>query len=85
MREVRHGLGLTPEQLPILVTTSSNGNNNKNLNQLFASGANDLLDNPVLEALFIARMNNLLRLTHQYLIINPYYFITISISYAPAI
>jgi len=71
MREVRHGLGLTPEQLPILVTTSSNGNNNKNRNQLVATGANDLLEKPVQEALFIARMNNLLRLRHQYLIINP--------------
>ena len=71
MREVRHGLGLTPEQLPILVTTSNSGNDNKSLNQLFAAGANDLLEKPVQEALFIARMNNLLRLRHQYLIINP--------------
>lgn len=73
MREVRHGLGLTPEQLPILVTTSNNanGSNDKTLNQLFAAGANDLLEKPVQEALFIARMNTLLRLRHQYLIINP--------------
>ncbi|MDH5471384.1 MAG: response regulator [Gammaproteobacteria bacterium] len=70
MREVRHGLGLTPEQLPILVTTSNNENNDKILNQIFAAGANDLLEKPVQEALFIARMNNLLRLRHQYLIIN---------------
>ena len=73
MREVRHGLGLTPEQLPILVTTSNNnnGSNDKALNQLFAAGANDLLEKPIQEALFIARMNNLLRLRHQYLILNP--------------
>lgn len=73
MREIRHGLGLTPEQLPILVTTSNNSslNHDKALNQLFAAGANDLLEKPVQEALFIARMNNLLRLRHQYLIINP--------------
>lgn len=73
IREIRHGLGLTPEQLPVLVTTSNDGStsNDKILNQLFAAGANDLLEKPVKEALFIARMNNMLRLRHQYLIINP--------------
>ncbi|MDH5765377.1 MAG: hypothetical protein OEZ38_05105, partial [Gammaproteobacteria bacterium] len=67
------GMGLTPEQLPILVTTSneSRTNNTKILNNLFAAGANDLLEKPIQEALFVARMNNLLRLRHQYLIINP--------------
>ncbi|MDH5765278.1 MAG: response regulator, partial [Gammaproteobacteria bacterium] len=52
MREVRHGMGLTPEQLPILVTTSneSRTNNTKILNNLFAAGANDLLEKPVQEA-----------------------------------
>ena len=71
IREVRHGLGLGYEQLPILVTTSSNHDDKTlNLNRIFSAGANDVLEKPVIEPLFIARINTLLTLRHQYLQLN---------------
>ena len=71
IREIRHGLGLSYEQLPILVTTSSNHDADpKNLNRIFSAGANDILEKPVREPLLIARINTLLRLRQQYLQLN---------------
>lgn len=71
IREIRHGLGLGYEQLPILVTTSSNYDEDpKGLNKIFSAGANDMLEKPVKEALLVARINTLLTLRQQYLALN---------------
>ena len=68
IREIRHGLGLGYEQLPILVTTASNFDMNpEGLNSIFSSGSNDILEKPVKEPMLIARLNNLLMLRRQYL------------------
>lgn len=68
IREIRHGLGLGYEQLPILVTTASNFDANpEGLNSIFSSGSNDILEKPVKEPMLIARLNNLLMLRRQYL------------------
>ena len=68
IREIRHGLGLGYEQLPILVTTSSNFDADPNgLNRIFSSGANDIIEKPVKEPMLIARLNNLLMLRKQFL------------------
>ena len=72
IREIRHGLGLGYELLPILVTTSSNFDADPNgLNHIFSSGANDILEKPVKEPMLLARLNNLLMLRKQYLQIHP--------------
>lgn len=71
IREIRHGLGLGYEQLPILVTTSSNYEADpKGLNRIFSAGANDILEKPVKEPLLIARLNTLLKLRQQYFQLN---------------
>jgi len=67
IREIRHGLGLNYELLPILVTTSSNPEADPDsLNRIFSAGANDILEKPVREPMLIARLNNLLKLRQQY-------------------
>lgn len=72
IREVRHGLGLGYEQLPILVTTSSNPEADpRGLNRIFSAGANDILEKPVQEPLLVARINSLLNLRHYYLKLHP--------------
>jgi len=71
IREIRHGLGLGYELLPILVTTSSNFDvDPDSLNRIFSAGANDILEKPVREPMLVARLNNLLMLRRQYLQIN---------------
>jgi len=71
IREIRHGLGLGYELLPILVTTSSNFDvDPDSLNRIFSAGANDILEKPVREPMLVARLNNLLMLRQQYLQIN---------------
>jgi len=71
IREIRHGLGLGYELLPILVTTSSNFDvDPDSLNRIFSAGANDILEKPVREPMLVARLNNLLMLRQQYLEIN---------------
>ncbi len=71
IREVRHGLGLGYAQLPILVTTGSNFESDpRGLNRIFTAGANDLIEKPVVESLLTARLNNLLLLRQQYLMLN---------------
>ncbi|RDH82943.1 MAG: hypothetical protein DIZ80_11805 [endosymbiont of Galathealinum brachiosum] len=68
IREIRHGLGLGYEQLPILVTTSSNFDADPNgLNRIFSSGANDILEKPIREPMLVARLNSLLMLRKQFL------------------
>jgi len=72
IREIRHGLGLGYEQLPILVTTASNFDADPNgLNRIFSAGANDLIEKPIKEPLLIARINTLLNLRQLYLKLNP--------------
>jgi len=68
IREIRHGMGLGYEQLPILVTTSSNFDADPDgLNRIFSSGSNDILEKPVREPMLIARLNNLLMLRKQFM------------------
>lgn len=72
IREIRHGLGLGYEQLPILVTTASNFDADPNgLNRIFSAGANDIIEKPIKESLLIARINTLLNLRQLYLKLNP--------------
>ena len=72
IREIRHGLGLGYEQLPILVTTASNFDADPHgLNRIFSAGANDLIEKPIKEPLLIARINTLLNLRQQYLKLHP--------------
>jgi two-component system cell cycle response regulator len=72
IREIRHGLGLGYEQLPILVTTASNFDADPNgLNRIFSAGANDILEQPLKEPLLVARISTLLNLRQQYLRLNP--------------
>lgn len=72
IREIRHGIGLDHEQLPILVTTSSNYDADpRGLNRIFSAGANDIIEKPVKETLLIARLNTLLTLRQQYFQLNP--------------
>lgn len=71
IREIRHGLGLGYEQLPILVTTSNNYDSDPTgPNRIFSAGANDIIEKPVKEPMLIARLNNLLMLRKQFLQIN---------------
>ncbi len=71
IREIRHGLGLGYELLPILVTTSSNFDIDPgSLNRIISSGANDILEKPVREPMLVARLNNLLMLRKQFIQIN---------------
>jgi len=68
IREIRHGMGLGYEQLPILVTTSSNFDADPDgLNRIFSSGSNDILEKPVREPMLVARLNNLLMLRKQFM------------------
>lgn len=72
IREIRHGLGLGYEQLPILVTTASNFDADPNgLNRIFSAGANDIIEKPLKEPLLVARISTLLNLRQQYLRLNP--------------
>jgi CheY-like chemotaxis protein len=72
IREIRHGLGLGYEQLPILVTTASNFDADPNgLNRIFSAGANDIIEKPIQESLLIARINTLLNLRQLYLKLHP--------------
>lgn len=71
IREIRHGIGLDFERLPILVTTSSNYDADPTgLNRIFSAGANDILEKPVRETMLIARLNTLLTLRNLYIKLN---------------
>lgn len=71
IREIRHGIGLDFEQLPILVTTSSNYDADPTgLNRIFSAGANDILEKPVRETMLVARLNTLLSLRNLYTKLN---------------
>ena len=71
IREIRHGIGLDFEQLPILVTTSSNYDADPTgLNRIYSAGANDILEKPVRETMLVARLNTLLTLRSLYTQLN---------------
>ena len=71
IREIRHGLGMGYEQLPILVTTSSNVEADpEGINRIFSAGASDILEKPIRETMLIARLNTLLTLHRQYQLLN---------------
>jgi len=71
IREIRHGLGLGYEQLPILVTTASNFDTDPGeLSRIISAGANDILEKPIKEPMLIAKLNNLLTLHSQFTEIN---------------
>lgn len=62
IREIRFGLGLTPEIFPVLVSTSPNQDRIDQINGIIYAGANDIIEKPLVESLLIARMSNLIRL-----------------------
>jgi len=71
IREIRHGLGLGYEQLPILVTTASNFDTDPGeLSRIISAGANDILEKPIKEPMLITKLNNLLTLHSQFIEIN---------------
>ncbi|MDH5393826.1 MAG: response regulator [Gammaproteobacteria bacterium] len=59
IREIRFGLGLMPDELPILVSTSPHPNRTDHINKIISAGANDIIEKPLIESLLIARMSNL--------------------------
>ena len=61
IREIRFGLGLTPADLPILVSTSPSQDRMQHINNIISAGANDIIEKPLIESLLIARMSNLVR------------------------
>ena len=72
IREIRHGLGIGYEQLPILVTTATNFDADPHgLNRIFSAGANDIIEKPLKESLLVARIHTLLNLRQHYLKLNP--------------
>ncbi len=67
IREIRYGIGLSHEELPILVTVHKlNEHDAIDLNRIFAAGANDIIEKTNQLQLLIPRLNNLLRLQHQH-------------------
>lgn len=71
IREIRYGMGLDHEHMPILVTTSSNYDADPTgLNRIFSAGANDILEKPVREAMLVTRLNTLLKTKQQYNLLN---------------
>lgn len=62
IREIRFGLGLSPDIFPILVSTSANGERIDLINNIISAGANDIIEKPLVENLLLARMSNLILL-----------------------
>lgn len=62
IREIRFGLDLSPDNFPILVSTSHNPDRVDHINSIVYAGCNDIIEKPVVESLLIARMSNLIRL-----------------------
>ena len=60
IREIRFGLGLMPDELPILVSTSPSQDRMEHINNIISAGANDIIEKPLIESLLIARMSNLI-------------------------
>lgn len=60
IREIRFGLGLMPCDLPILVSSSPGLDRMGDIGNIFAAGANDIIQKPLVETQLIARMSNLI-------------------------
>ena len=60
IREIRFGLGLMPNDLPILVSTSPSPERAEHINNIISAGANDIIEKPLVESLLIARISNLI-------------------------
>lgn len=60
IREIRFGLGLMPDQFPILVSTSPSSDRMAHFDNIIAAGANDFIEKPLIESLLITRISNLL-------------------------
>ncbi len=68
IRTIRHDLNYTREMLPALLITVD-GQEEADYAKLLACGANDYVTKPVTEEIFIARLNSLLMIKHQYLLL----------------
>lgn len=60
IREIRFGLGLMPDTLPVLVSTSPSQDRMDHINNILSAGANDIIEKPLIESLLIARISNLI-------------------------
>ncbi|MDH5425281.1 MAG: response regulator [Gammaproteobacteria bacterium] len=61
IREIRFGLGLMPKDLPILVSSSPSLDRMGSVGNIFAAGANDIIEKPLIETQLIARIGNLIQ------------------------
>jgi CheY-like chemotaxis protein len=68
VRAVRNDLNYTKEMMPALLITVD-GQEEAEYAKLLATGANDYVTKPVIEEIFIARLNSLLMIKHQYLLL----------------
>ena len=68
IRSVRNELNYTREMMPALLITVD-GQEEAEYAKLLACGANDYVTKPVIEEIFIARLNSLLMIKHQYLLL----------------
>ncbi|RMG55210.1 MAG: response regulator [Gammaproteobacteria bacterium] len=68
IRAVRNDLNYTREMMPALLITVD-GQEEEEYAKLLACGANDYVTKPVTEPIFIARLNSLLMIKHQYLLL----------------
>jgi CheY-like chemotaxis protein len=68
IRSIRHELNYTREMMPALLITVD-GQEEAEYAKLLACGANDYVTKPVIEEIFIARLNSLLMIKHQYLLL----------------
>lgn len=68
IRSIRNELNYTREMMPALLITVD-GQEEAEYAKLLACGANDYVTKPVIEEIFIARLNSLLMIKHQYLLL----------------
>jgi CheY-like chemotaxis protein len=68
IRSIRNELNYTREMMPSLLITVD-GQEEAEYAKLLACGANDYVTKPVIEEIFIARLNSLLMIKHQYLLL----------------
>jgi CheY-like chemotaxis protein len=68
IRSIRNELNYTREMMPALLITVD-GQEEAEYAKLLACGANDYVTKPVTEEIFIARLNSLLMIKHQYLLL----------------
>ena len=61
VRQLRFGLNITRQQLPIIACSSNIGDHKLAITKLFAAQADDFLEKPILEPILITRIQQLLR------------------------